>query len=674
MAVIIPNVGDTGPTNERYITLNQAEPDSLDFEALSNSGRSGVLSGCAVTTQSNTTSVAVESGTIIINGVRYTVAGGTVSLPAAPVSTNNERFDLVIARVFSGTASVVVIQGYADNGGIRFPNTRNTTNLFDSSTDIDFDTDVVLASVYRNLSNTVTAAHITDKRVMLSSSIYDGGASAPSDSHGSTGSLFFRNNRTTTDTGSGVYVKNSVGEWLELAQNTGYQIPVGGIIAWPSRNAVPTGWTECNGQFLSTTTYAELYAVLGTVYGSGTGTFKVPDLNGKMIRGNTTVNDTGTNIGDDNPNVPLLQHRHDHQHSHSMTHYHDVNHSHDVSVSVNSSNHSHNIGHGHNTSATSMNGAASQATATSGDHFHYGWFVKTFAGSSSPNTGYNVEAARPYSATNEGTINPGDAVNGSWTNNFNRSAYRSRITGAIANSWVANNQYANEGGHSHIIYVQDSNATSGNSGGGNTSGHTHSATGGANTGAKTTSGLNNKGAINSGGTAANSTGSLGNTDRYTANEGTAGATMSVVPASVQFRWIIRHSGDINTVGTQANILSEAREEVVTVELVEDGATLSNALVARWRMPWTAALTNARLSLDSGNNVTTATTVTIADSTNTITSDLEIAVGSDSSHGTTPTLSNNTSIATNELLTFTISGATTTDTGPLVATLYFTRED
>ncbi len=44
-------------------------------------------------------------------------------------------------------------------------------------------------------------------------------------------------------------------------------------------NFEPRGWTFCNGQLLSTTTYASLYSILGTAYGgNGINTFALPDL------------------------------------------------------------------------------------------------------------------------------------------------------------------------------------------------------------------------------------------------------------------------------------------------------------------------------------------------------------------------------------------------------------
>ena len=50
---------------------------------------------------------------------------------------------------------------------------------------------------------------------------------------------------------------------------------------------VPSGYLECNGAAVSRTTYAALFAIIGTNYGTGNGssTFNLPDLRGEFVRG-----------------------------------------------------------------------------------------------------------------------------------------------------------------------------------------------------------------------------------------------------------------------------------------------------------------------------------------------------------------------------------------------------
>jgi len=61
---------------------------------------------------------------------------------------------------------------------------------------------------------------------------------------------------------------------------------VGCILTYAGSTA-PTGWLLCQGQAISRTTYADLYALCGTTYGVGDGstTFNLPDLRGRVVVG-----------------------------------------------------------------------------------------------------------------------------------------------------------------------------------------------------------------------------------------------------------------------------------------------------------------------------------------------------------------------------------------------------
>ena len=60
-----------------------------------------------------------------------------------------------------------------------------------------------------------------------------------------------------------------------------------GMVLYFANSTVPTGWLQCDGSAVSRTTYANLYAAIGTVYGAGDGstTFNLPDTRGQFIRG-----------------------------------------------------------------------------------------------------------------------------------------------------------------------------------------------------------------------------------------------------------------------------------------------------------------------------------------------------------------------------------------------------
>ncbi len=75
-----------------------------------------------------------------------------------------------------------------------------------------------------------------------------------------------------------------------------------GTILPHGSSTVPNGYLSCDGSAINRTTYADLYAVIGTTWGSGDGssTFNVPDLRASTIRG-TGTHGTSTN-GDDGAN------------------------------------------------------------------------------------------------------------------------------------------------------------------------------------------------------------------------------------------------------------------------------------------------------------------------------------------------------------------------------------
>jgi microcystin-dependent protein len=72
-----------------------------------------------------------------------------------------------------------------------------------------------------------------------------------------------------------------------------------GIIAAFAGTTAPSGWLACQGQVISQTTYADLYAAIGTTWdigGEGAGNFRLPDLRGMFLRGAGT-NATGSSSG-----------------------------------------------------------------------------------------------------------------------------------------------------------------------------------------------------------------------------------------------------------------------------------------------------------------------------------------------------------------------------------------
>lgn len=78
------------------------------------------------------------------------------------------------------------------------------------------------------------------------------------------------------------------------AQGISSLVPAGVILAFGGATA-PTGWLLCEGDLVSRTTYADLFAAVSIAHGSGDGTttFALPDYRGRFVRGraNSSAND-----------------------------------------------------------------------------------------------------------------------------------------------------------------------------------------------------------------------------------------------------------------------------------------------------------------------------------------------------------------------------------------------
>jgi len=74
-------------------------------------------------------------------------------------------------------------------------------------------------------------------------------------------------------------------------------LPAGAIVPFGGA-AAPAGWLLCDGAAVSRTTYAALFAAVGTTFGVGDGstTFTLPDLRGRFPLGKAAAG-TGSTLG-----------------------------------------------------------------------------------------------------------------------------------------------------------------------------------------------------------------------------------------------------------------------------------------------------------------------------------------------------------------------------------------
>ena len=81
-------------------------------------------------------------------------------------------------------------------------------------------------------------------------------------------------------------------------------VPTGTILPFDGTN-VPSGYLVCNGAAVSRTTYAALFAVLGTRHGEGDGktTFNLPNAHRRFLEMTTTTSEVGETVEAGLPNI-----------------------------------------------------------------------------------------------------------------------------------------------------------------------------------------------------------------------------------------------------------------------------------------------------------------------------------------------------------------------------------
>jgi microcystin-dependent protein len=111
--------------------------------------------------------------------------------------------------------------------------------------------------------------------------------------------VYAANNGTIGDfaiTGNAAVSGNATVTGNLTVTGTSNVVPAGSLLMWPTGSA-PSGYLLCNGAAVSRTTYAALFAVIGTTFGAGdtTTTFNLPDYRNRMpIGAGTTAALAGT--------------------------------------------------------------------------------------------------------------------------------------------------------------------------------------------------------------------------------------------------------------------------------------------------------------------------------------------------------------------------------------------
>ena len=185
----------------------------------------------------------------------------------------------------------------------------------------DNDTDT---GMFRSGSNTIGFATAGTTRVSISNAGLDMTNALPIRFQDSSGAPFVALKAPTSVSSNVTFTlpaaDGSAGEFLKTdgSGNLSFSIVQGvpsGAVFCIAVATVPSGYLECNGQSVSRTTFAALFAIIGTQYGANnSSTFKVPDLRGEFIRGF----DNGRGV-DSGRSIASSQSEQNKQHNHSAS-------------------------------------------------------------------------------------------------------------------------------------------------------------------------------------------------------------------------------------------------------------------------------------------------------------------------------------------------------------------
>jgi len=221
-------------------------------------------------------------------------------------------------------------------------------------------------------------------------------------------------------------------------------VPPGALMPFAGSSA-PTGWLLADGTAVSRTTYAALFAAIGTSYGAGNGTttFNIPDMRGRAAFGKDNMGGVAANrltsggSGVDGvtlgasggsqssslatANLPSHNHTNDHNHaaqnsSSESGHNHSISHDHGAFSSANDGPHAHIITTSRSTGGsqslirgvTGVGADSTEQTEADGSHSH-SIDPPNFSGTSGPGSSHLHSVDLPNYTGVTGTTGSGTA-------------------------------------------------------------------------------------------------------------------------------------------------------------------------------------------------------------------------------------------------------------------------
>lgn len=231
-----------------------------------------------------TGNVTIPAGTVSLPSLRFTGDTDT-GLYSAAANTVNVTAGGTLSHAFTSTYSTANVPLRVPDGSAAAPSLTNTadenTGIFFGAAD---EVSVTTGGTKRAQFDSNGLSVLAEKPVRY----YDADSSHYVELKAA--SVVSANVSLTLPTSDGdpdQYLKTDGSGNLSWATvSTPSATPTGSVFMLAT-TTVPSGYLECNGAAVSRTTYADLFAAIGTVWGSGNGstTFNVPDLRGEFVRG-----------------------------------------------------------------------------------------------------------------------------------------------------------------------------------------------------------------------------------------------------------------------------------------------------------------------------------------------------------------------------------------------------
>ena len=294
---------------------------SLQIQQIGNGEQSGTWGTTTNTNMALLDQAIAGSATITMSNANHTltqangVSDEARNMILEVVGSNSGIYQIVVPYGTGGagtgskmytvynntTGGYAITIGYSGGSTVSIPNGYIAT-VFGDGTNF-YSANTTSAGSF-NVSGTLTAAGVADvgNLSVSGTTTLTGTATAPTVT-------------PSTDSSTKIATTAFVASAITSAVITGT------ISMWPASSA-PTGYLVCDGSAVSRTTYAALYAIVGTTFGSGDGstTFNLPNYTNRMPYG-TTIGATGGSATTtlSTANLPA--------HTHSITdngHFHTV--------------------------------------------------------------------------------------------------------------------------------------------------------------------------------------------------------------------------------------------------------------------------------------------------------------------------------------------------------------